>query len=109
MLFALLFQFSWAAAAGYCQHENGQAAQHFGHHYHQHQLASADGKDVSGKSPLQAHADCSSCHLSCSAAAASSAVVSVVTPASLVVADPPGALPSVVPESPERPKWMSAA
>ncbi len=109
MLLALPLQFSWAVAASYCQHEEGQAVQHFGHHHHQHQQVSADGKEAGGKSPLQAHADCSACHLSCPAAAASSAAVSVVAPASLVAGDPPGALPSVVPESPERPKWMRFA
>nr|ART41037.1 L611 [uncultured bacterium] len=39
LLVFLPFQFSWAAVAGYCQHETGAAAQHFGHHDHQHQAA----------------------------------------------------------------------
>ncbi len=32
MLCVLPLQASWAAAAGYCGHEQGKAAQHFGHH-----------------------------------------------------------------------------
>ena len=37
LLVLLPFQFSWAAVGGYCQHETGAAAKHFGHHNHQHQ------------------------------------------------------------------------
>jgi hypothetical protein len=32
ILVFLPFQFTWAAVGGYCQHETGAAAQHFGHH-----------------------------------------------------------------------------
>lgn len=108
MLFALPLHFSWAAAASYCQHESGKATQHFGHHYHEHHAGSADGKDGAGKSPLQVHADCSICHLSCPAAAASVHSLSVIAHGSFVVADPPPPLSSVVLEGPERPKWRFA-
>ena len=54
------FQFAWAAAGVYCQHENGAASQHFGHHAHQHhgKSDSSDSKTKAGK----VHLDCSSCH-----------------------------------------------
>ena len=39
LLVFLPFQFSWAAVAGYCQHEADAASQHFGHHEHQQQDA----------------------------------------------------------------------
>jgi hypothetical protein len=63
MIFLLLivpFQFSWAAAGNYCQHESGSAAMHFGHHVHQHQ----DGaeKSQSNVKSTKAHPDCGACH-----------------------------------------------
>ena len=66
LLLALLpLQFSWAAVAGYCQHETGPAAKHFGHHAHQHGKADAEGaKDVKTKALLTVDGDCSFCHLS---------------------------------------------
>ncbi len=37
LLFLIPLQFSWAVASQYCDHhEQGQAAQHFGHHTDQH-------------------------------------------------------------------------
>ena len=64
-LFALLliaflpFQATWAAAAAYCQHETGTAAQaHFGHHEHVH----ADTGD-NGGAKKAVHADCAVCHM----------------------------------------------
>ncbi|MBS0308891.1 MAG: hypothetical protein JSS58_07960, partial [Proteobacteria bacterium] len=57
LLLAILpFQFAWAAVGGYCQHEEGKAAQHFGHHIHKHDQASdAVAKDVQDKSGKKAH------------------------------------------------------
>ena len=65
LLVLLPFQFSWAAAAAYCQHEETKAAQHFGHHSHQHN-AQADLPDK-GETPTKVHADCGYCHLACQA------------------------------------------
>ena len=113
--FALIFlmlllplQSLWAAATAYCQHEQGVATQHFGHHTHQHQ-ASTDSNDGSGKSPLNVHADCSSCHLSCPTVTESVRSIAVTASGSLVVADHLDALSSVFPDHPERPKWVPAA
>jgi hypothetical protein len=74
LLIAVLpLQFSWAAAASYCEHEEVQAGMaHFGHHQHQHHEAgcgdSAHGADhghdqAAKKSPLDIDSDCSFCHL----------------------------------------------
>ncbi|MDP2811522.1 MAG: hypothetical protein Q8O34_15375, partial [Rhodocyclaceae bacterium] len=98
----------WAAASAYCQHEQDVAAQHFGHHTHQHK-ASTDRSDGTGKSPLNVHADCGICHLSCPAATESVRSIIVAASGSLVVADQPDALSSVFPDNPERPKWVPAA
>ena len=63
MMLLLPVQWTWAAAAAYCAHESGQAAQHMGHHEHQHQGAS---DDHGGKPATKAVADndCGVCHLS---------------------------------------------
>ena len=108
LMLLLPLQSVWAAASAYCEHEQGVATQHFGHHIHQHQ-ASTDSNDSSGKSPLNVHADCSSCHLSCPAATESVRSTVVMASGLLVLADYPDALSSVFPDHPERPKWVPAA
>lgn len=107
LLLAVPIQMSWGAAGSYCQHESGDAAQHFGHHDHRHHPLPADSKDE-GKSPLQPHADCAACHLNCPTAISASSV-SVTLPSGFIVADPPRPLSPMFPERPERPKWTPAA
>ncbi|WP_283441376.1 cation efflux protein, CzcI family [Noviherbaspirillum suwonense] len=66
MLFALPFQYSWAAAAAYCQHETTHTS-HFGHHSHHH-VAQAEklAEKSDEKSKLATlDDDCGYCHLSC--------------------------------------------
>lgn len=63
------FQMSWAAVAGYCQHETGAGANHFGHHQHSHSASKAGdttAKDHHGgdAKKLGADSDCATCHLS---------------------------------------------
>jgi hypothetical protein len=64
-LLALLpLQYSWAAGAAYCQHEQGRVT-HFGHHGHRHQ---AKGDDAKGQDKASAvHNDCNICQFSCQA------------------------------------------
>ncbi|RZT36603.1 cation efflux protein, CzcI family [Cupriavidus agavae] len=59
LLFVLPFQFSWAAAASYCQHETTVASWHLGHHEHRHQAAQ-DGVEKE-KMPV-VDTDCGVCH-----------------------------------------------
>ena len=108
LMLLLPLQSVWAAASAYCQHEQGASVQHFGHHTHQHNV-STDSSDGSGKSPLNGHADCSSCHLSCPAATGSIRSIGIPASGSLVLGDQPDALSSVFPDNPERPKWAPAA
>lgn len=76
LMIAIPFQFSWAAAAVYCQHEQGGS--HFGHHGHQHQSPAGGGDQARAQAdkhadkqadkkadskPAKAHSDCESCHL----------------------------------------------
>ena len=56
LILMLPIQASWAVAVGFCQHEQGVAAGHFGHHDHQHDDAS--GVDESGKFSSQVDRDC---------------------------------------------------
>lgn len=86
LLVLLPLQFSWAAAAAYCGHETGAAAQHFGHHDHRHagapgevskqdtakqdaaeQDAAKQGasKDSLSKVGNLHDADCGMCHFGC--------------------------------------------
>lgn len=60
LLCVVPFQFAWAAAGAYCQHETGAAPMHFGHHAHHHQIKAEkpDTHYTMGK----LHPDCGSCH-----------------------------------------------
>lgn len=63
LLTVLPLQMSLAAVTSYCQHENGKAAQHLGHHEHKHK-ASDESQPSKGKLGMN-DADCGYCHLSC--------------------------------------------
>ena len=73
LLVLLPFQFSWAAAASYCQHERqhetGKLASHFGHHEHQLECAKVESSDTErGDAANKLGAldnDCAMCHLNC--------------------------------------------
>jgi hypothetical protein len=104
---ALLFQFSWAVAATYCEHESSpEAAMHFGHHVHVHK--SADGKKApAGK--LAQDDDCAFCHAGHPALVPLVAtVVAAMQPTLATFAEPPiGA--SAPPRTPDRPQWPRLA
>lgn len=68
MMCLLPLQWSWAAAARVCEHEQGAA--HFGHHEHQH-VGAAQALDGEATADLQepvadnaspSHPDCHTCH-----------------------------------------------
>ncbi len=106
MLFLLPLQASMAAAGAYCQHEQGAATQHFGHHAHQHQ--GADKDSPAGGSAASFHADCAFCHLGCVGAVTSSLDVASSAPPA-PAAPPDNNFLLVFLDGPERPKWASAA
>jgi hypothetical protein len=58
VLLALLpLQFSWAAVASYCEHETqGQHAEHFGHHDHDHAHQANASSDAGPAADLTADA-----------------------------------------------------
>lgn len=108
LLLALPLQMSWAAVATYCKHESGVAAQHFGHHEHEHQAKPAEpAKDPS---TLTVDNDCVTCQL-VSAGILQAAISSV--PSESLQAERLGRhialLPCLLPDRPERPKWVRAA
>lgn len=65
LMCVLPLQWSWAAAASICEHEEelAAAAVHLGHHAHEHQAPAAqpDSEALDGKM-LGDHPDCQSCH-----------------------------------------------
>ncbi|WP_265942189.1 DUF2946 family protein [Dechloromonas sp. A34] len=106
LMLILPLQSVWAAASAYCQHEQGTAMHHFGHHAHQHQTTD---KYKSGGGPQATlHADCAFCHLGFVGVLTSSLDVPRPTPASPAVSPEISFLPSIFLEGPERPKWASA-
>lgn len=62
LLMVLPFQYSWAAAAAYCQHEK-EPTTHFGHHSHQHQDVAQNSTETAEDESdfAQVHSDCGVC------------------------------------------------
>jgi hypothetical protein len=104
----LPFQFAWAGAGVYCQHEMGQAAQHFGHHEHQHQGLGDQGKSDSGKLNLGGDNDCSS-HLNGHSCFLSTSEALVDVPTAVFNDICPRHFASHFPDGPERPDRQLAA
>lgn len=106
LLLVLPIQAVWAAASSYCQHEQGAATSHFGHHAHAHKVAMKG--DSGGGAASTFHADCAFCHLGAfgSATLARDLIMpmSDLTNASHVESP----YLSICLEGPERPKWVAA-
>jgi len=109
LLVLLPLQFSWAAVAGYCQHESEVTANHPGHHSHDHQAADKHEPVKDGVSSAGVHQDCATCHFGCSVALASD----LKTPTAAADRDYPldyDVNPSLaLAERPERPQWPTLA
>ncbi len=111
LLVLLPLQAIWAACAPYCQHEQGAAALHPGHHAHEHEASGPDGDTASltDSLPGMDDRDCHACHGACAA------LVPAIAPAAAAFAGPePGAdarpaLPAPPLFRPERPKWRALA
>ncbi|MGH8787333.1 MAG: cation efflux protein, CzcI family [Cupriavidus necator] len=102
----LPFQFSWAAAAAYCQHETAPAVWHIGHHEHHHK---ADAKLEKDKKSV-VDSDCGICHLaSLPFARADMPGTPAVLRVELVsrLGDP--AFTSLNARAPDRPQWQRLA
>lgn len=106
LVFMLPLQMAWAAAGAYCEHEHGQAAQHFGHHDHVHTPSPVDNTKAKG-SP---DADCSF-H---SQAGLQGLATEAVAPGFTTERDVQQArdIPlqnRLVIDRPDRPQWLAAA
>jgi 4-amino-4-deoxy-L-arabinose transferase-like glycosyltransferase len=105
LLVFLPLQSSWAVTASYCQHESGAAAQHFGHHEHEHHGNSADANALDGCTD----GDCATCHASCATALTGMTLLPTVLSAFEGNLWRPAALPSPPDTLPERPNWIVSA
>ncbi|OBV37011.1 cation efflux protein, CzcI family [Janthinobacterium psychrotolerans] len=110
LLFVLPLQMSWAAASAYCLHEEGKAAQHLGHHSHQHKASADDepqpddaGKDLKAKA--KPHGDCNVCHGIGHAWLPPGATMPVFDSASLTIDSIFSLYVSHIPDGPKRPDW----
>lgn len=117
LLAVLPLQFSWAAVAGYCQHEKVAARiAHFGHHDHDHEAiqhaahasheaasADHDHEAHAKKTPLAMDDDCGSCHQGCSQPVPMQEQSSLIVPCAPQVAVLPALHDSFIPAVPVRP------
>ena len=104
---ALLFQFSWAVAAAYCEHESSpQAATHFGHHVHVHKTA--DGKKLAGDKLAQDD-DCAFCHTRQPAIVPLVSAVVAAAQSSPANFPEPSISASASFRTPDRPQWTRLA
>ncbi|GAB3657489.1 cation efflux protein, CzcI family [Ramlibacter alkalitolerans] len=103
----LPLQFAWGAVTAYCQHEEGPASAHFGHHEHVHNAQTVKKAD-SGK--WAQDNDCGICHAAALAAltgAVPSAAPAFLHAAPIAAMAHPAAAPEQ--EPPERPQWARLA
>ena len=106
----MAFQTSWAAVTSYCQHEQGVAARHLGHHEHKHHHpTSATASET--ETQLTANSagvdlDCSFCHAACIVALLLDSGLAVASQATLDLNDMLALHPPSAPNDlPERPNW----
>ncbi|HYD81642.1 MAG TPA: hypothetical protein VEC06_17705 [Paucimonas sp.] len=100
----LPFQFVWAAAAPYCQHEEKMTSFHLGHHSH-------PSDDCSVKEPtpdddtssFTTHEDCAYCHLGCQVSFLMTASDMTVPLGTTHAGLHPPAFSSHIPDGPQRP------
>jgi hypothetical protein len=110
ILLALLpLQFSWAAVAGYCQHESEVTVNHPGHHSHDHQAADKHEPVKNSGSSTGVDHDCATCHLGCSAALASDLTASMTATDRDHPFDYRFQPSRSLAERPERPQWPTLA
>ena len=99
----------WAAAAGYCSHEETPGAAHFGHHVHQHHEDGDGAKAGTDLAKAALDMDCHACH-DMSNALHQDAGVTPLWAQDLQLAPPLRfTLPTPSPQRPERPNWRPVA
>lgn len=102
LLMVLPLQYSWAAAAAYCQHEK-EPVTHFGHHSHQHEVETSSEAPEDGRDLAQVHSDCGVCQFA-GQASFLNALPNVLAPPTVFVSPPLFvAFTSYIAEGPQRP------
>lgn len=117
-IFLLVFlplQFTWTAAAAYCQHEQESGIGHFGHHEHKHAASTAsngdaasdaaNGNDNDAPAPGAEHTDCAFCHLSLAKSFGTLAIALPAPVMALPASGPPAAVDAWLSERIDRPNW----
>lgn len=109
LMLILPVQYSWSAAAVYCQHEQGSPF-HFGHHAHEHKVKAENGGSHGkvGKVGM-ADTDCEYCHLFSHAFFIPFDAPPAGPPAVRFAAPEPVPYTSHIPQRPSRPNWPLAA
>jgi hypothetical protein len=108
LIMLLPLQYSWAAFAVYCQHEQeAQQTFHIGHHAHQHQNRGEDPQKPYGIK--QAHSDCGVCHFSPQAAFSLTFVLGVLPSSIGYLALLSYSFSSHIPDGPHKPDWHLVA
>lgn len=105
LMIVLPVQFTWAAASGFCGHESGIAAKHFGHHEHKH---SGQAQTKETKAASLSHADCEMCHFGFSVPSVDVLITADSPPNQDVFAEPLEHA-SHIPGLPERPDRLRIA
>jgi hypothetical protein len=106
LMVLLPLQLGWAALGSFCQHETGDQAQHFGHHFHQHQ-ADTDADDAHPEGGKTQHSDCNSCISGSITPSLRSALLVSLIPAEALVSGletHPLFRPTSPPERPAKPR-----
>ena len=109
LLLLLPIQASWAVGASYCKHEAGAAAQHFGHHEHQHAADDEGAKSSSFNTAGAIDADCGTCHAGCIAAVVDSVSLLAISLSSDMHSSRHVRISSHTLSLPERPNWADLA
>lgn len=101
-------QYTWSAAAVYCQHEQNSPF-HFGHHAHQHQVNASESKEHGKVNVKSADADCEYCHMFSHAFFLPFDSRPAAMPELRHVALPTASYTSFIPMRPPRPNWQRVA
>lgn len=115
LLVLMPLQFTWGAAAAYCEHETSSEARHFGHHEHAH----ADGgQQAQGKKPAPGDklkpaksgldSDCGACHLSAAKPVSVTSLALAAPVAQILRGLGQQVFSTRAPDHPERPNWRIA-
>lgn len=113
LLLLLPAQYSWAAVAVYCAHEQGKSVKHAGHHQHAHKEAGHSAGETThashegGKAPGGVDNDCSTCHLGAAQSLPPQSALAAVSAPSIAYTYAL-AFDSHIPPGLDRPDWRRA-